>query len=200
MVNAIPIFLAISIMPGLCTTLAMTLGITIGVRRTVRMVIGELAGVALIATCSILGAAAVMMSCPVLYGAAKIAGAVYLIYVGTRLFAASRRAAAIDHASSETADRRLLWRGFLVAISNPKPWILYASLLPSLIVYSRAIAPQMLALLSVILSIELACMLLYALGGRALSMLLNRTDVVRFVNISGGLIITGLACTLLLFD
>ena len=46
----IPTFLFVSITPGMCMTLALTVGISQGVRRALWMMLGELLGVALVAT------------------------------------------------------------------------------------------------------------------------------------------------------
>lgn len=58
----IPTFFIVSITPGMCMTLAMTMGMTIGVRRTFWMMSGELIGVGLIATLSVIGVAAIMLN------------------------------------------------------------------------------------------------------------------------------------------
>jgi homoserine/homoserine lactone efflux protein len=198
---AIPTFFAVSIMPGLCMTLAMTLGTKIGIRRTLWMMIGELTGVGLVATLSILGVAAVIVSSPFGYRIAKIAGAAYLIRVGIKLFMESGAAAATDDIAIATRARRsLLSQGFVAAVSNPKAWILYASLFPPFIDSSDATAPQIPAVLSVILAIEFACLLFYASCGQMLVVVLKRSDIIRLVNLASGMIIIGLACMLLFLD
>jgi len=58
----IPTFFFVSITPGMCMTLAMTLGMTIGVKRALWMMLGELAGVAMVATLSAIGVAALLLN------------------------------------------------------------------------------------------------------------------------------------------
>ena len=55
----IPTFFFVSITPGMCMTLALTLGMSVGIKRTLWMMIGELAGVALVATLAVIGVAAI---------------------------------------------------------------------------------------------------------------------------------------------
>ena len=51
----IPVFFIISITPGLCMTLALTMGMAIGLRQTMKMMIGELTGVLIIASTAVIG-------------------------------------------------------------------------------------------------------------------------------------------------
>lgn len=198
---AMPTFFAVSMMPGLCMTLAMTLGMKIGIRRTLWMMIGELAGVGLVATLSILGVTTVMASLPLSYRIAKVAGASYLIAIGIKLFIEEADTSASGQISAEASARwPLLAQGFAAAISNPKAWLLYAALFPPFIDSSYATAPQIPAVLSVMLSIEFTCLLFYALCGRVMIVLLKRQDIIRLVNLTSGMIIMALACTLLLSD
>ena len=51
----IPTFFFVSITPGMCMTLALTLGMSVGYKRTLWMMIGELAGVAVVSIAAVLG-------------------------------------------------------------------------------------------------------------------------------------------------
>lgn len=196
---AIPTFFLVSIMPGLCMTLAMTMGMTIGVRRTLWMMAGELAGVGLVAALALLGVAALLASSPAIYWAAKCAGAAYLVLIGLRLWAANAGAAPAGQPAIGTGSlRSLMSQGFVAAVTNPKAWILYASLFPPFLDPSRRIGTQIPALLLLMLAIEFGCLLLYATSGRALVVLLQRADVVRMVNLAAGAVIIALACSLLI--
>ncbi len=59
-------------------TLALTLGMSVGYRRTLWMMIGELAGVALVSISAVLGIAAVMLNYPWLFTFLKFGGGAYL--------------------------------------------------------------------------------------------------------------------------
>ena len=60
----IPVFFVISITPGLCMTLALTMGITIGVRNTMKMMVGELIGVLVVAGTAVIGGGAIIATFP----------------------------------------------------------------------------------------------------------------------------------------
>lgn len=74
----VPTFFFVSITPGMCMILALTLGITIGLRQSLWMMSGELLGVALVVTTTIMGMAAVMVKFSWLFSGIKIAGGIYL--------------------------------------------------------------------------------------------------------------------------
>jgi threonine/homoserine/homoserine lactone efflux protein len=70
-------------------------------------------------------------------------GVAYLLYLGWRCWRA-----APDHLALETPHpKRLLLRGFLVSLGNPKTLLFYGAFLPQFIVPDRPVGPQ-LALLS----------------------------------------------------
>jgi threonine/homoserine/homoserine lactone efflux protein len=187
LLTAVPTLFAVSIMPGLCMTLAMTMGMTIGVRRTLWMMAGELTGLALVAVLSIAGVAALMLAEPRLYFAAKLLGGAYLVYVGVRLWMTGHRLTSkdFDHRIAATSGA-LVRQGFIAAIANPKAWIFYASLLPPFITPTAPFVPQLASLVLALVAIELAALLIYASGGRALKALLQSSPLLRAVNLLAG--------------
>src|SRR5947208_1222632 len=75
-------YFMVALSPGLCMTLAMSLGISIGVRRSLWMMFGELAGIALVGACAVFGAAALLLRAPTAFAILKWVGAAYLFYMG----------------------------------------------------------------------------------------------------------------------
>ena len=80
----IPTFLLVSATPGMCMTLALTLGMTIGIRKTLWMMWGELAGVALVSISAVIGVASIMLNYPLVFTIFKYLGGLYLIFLGTQ--------------------------------------------------------------------------------------------------------------------
>ena len=70
----IPVFFVISITPGLCMTLALTMGITIGVRNTMKMMVGELIGVLIVAGTAVIGGGAIIATFPIAFLIFKYCG------------------------------------------------------------------------------------------------------------------------------
>ena len=186
----IPTFFLVSITPGMCMTLALTLGMSIGYRKTLWMMLGELAGVALVAITAVIGIAAVMVQFPWLFLTLKFIGGVYLIYLGIQMWRSKGKLAlnAGGETSGEIERKELVLQGFVTAIANPKGWAFMISLLPPFIDNSLDLTPQLIVLVAVILLFEFICMSLYALGGKGLTALLSRGKNVRILNrIAGSL-------------
>ncbi len=189
----IPTFFVVSITPGMCMTLALSMGITIGVRRALWMMAGELVGVAVVATSAAIGVAAIMLKYPTAFAVFKYAGGAYLAWLGVQMWR-SRGKMAMPETEDETAvpasRGQLASQGFVTAIANPKGWAFFVALLPPFIDSQLPMAPQLTALILIILALEFLCLQLYAHGGRGLRKLLRQGGGVRTVNrVAGSLML-----------
>jgi threonine/homoserine/homoserine lactone efflux protein len=186
----IPTFFFVSITPGMCMTLAMTLGMSIGVRRTMWMMIGELIGVAIVAIAAVFGVAGIMLNYPDVFEVLKWIGGAYLAYIGVNMWRSKGKMSIGDNKPSDVSRYSLFTQGFVTAIANPKGWAFMISLLPPFISVDRAVAPQLLMLLGVIMFTEFTSMMAYATGGKSLRLFLSRGDNVKWMNrIAGSLMI-----------
>ena len=196
----VPTFLLVSLTPGMCMTLAMVLGMTQGVRRTLWMMVGELAGVGLVAFAAGAGVAALMLRQPELFAVFKWLGGAYLGYLGVMMWR-SRGGMAIPEgleAGPPAARGQLALQGLVTAVANPKGWAFFVALLPPFLDASRPLAPQLAALIAMILAIEFLCLLLYATGGQTLRRLLGQRDSVRLLNRIAGTLMVGVGLWLAL--
>ena len=195
----IPTFFFVSVTPGMCMTLALTLGMTVGIRRTMWMMLGELIGVGLVAISVVIGVAALIVQYPEMFVVLKIAGGGYLLYLGIQLWR-SRGKMAIDlnGTPKNTGRLQLASQGFITAVANPKGWAFFIALLPPFIDPTRPMPSQMVVLLSVILSLEALSLMVYALGGKSLSKVLQKSGNVRLMNRIAGTLMMGVAAWLAL--
>ncbi|MCL1145834.1 LysE family translocator [Shewanella sp. 10N.261.52.F9] len=187
----LPTFFFVSITPGMCMTLAMTLGMSIGFRRTLWMMVGELVGVALVAVAAVMGVASVMLNYPDIFSILKWVGGMYLVYIGVNMWRSKGKMAIIEgQQTPSVGNLELISQGFFTAIANPKGWAFMVSLLPPFINVEREVAPQLMALVSIILFTELVSMMAYAAGGKSLRIFLSRGDNIKWMNrIAGSLMI-----------
>ena len=187
----LPTFFFVSITPGMCMTLAMTLGMSIGFRRTLWMMVGELVGVALVAVAAVMGVASVMLNYPDIFSILKWVGGMYLVYIGVNMWRSKGKMAIIEgQQTPSVGNLELISQGFFTAIANPKGWAFMVSLLPPFINLEREVAPQLMALVSIILFTELVSMMAYAAGGKSLRIFLSRGDNIKWMNrIAGSLMI-----------
>ncbi|MBV60446.1 LysE family translocator [Abyssibacter profundi] len=175
-------FFFIAASPGLCMTLAMSLGIRLGLRRTLWMMAGELVGVGLVAAAAVLGVGSLILGAPVAFALFKIAGAAYLFWSGWQCWLSPPPTLEATAATGDQSRAQLALQGFVTAASNPKAWAFNAALLPPFIDPARALAPQLTALLVILLCIEFVCLLAYAQGGRTLARWLTRGGHARWLN------------------
>jgi homoserine/homoserine lactone efflux protein len=188
-------FFLIAMSPGLCMTLAMSLGISIGVRRTLWMMLGELAGIALVGASAMAGVAALLLAAPQVFTVFKLAGAAYLLWTAWRTWNAATTAFAAKPAATPAG---LCAQGFITAIANPKAWAFMAALLPPFIDPKAPLGPQMAVLLALMMVIEFVSLLIYAQGGRTLSDLLIRRGQARWLNRISATLMVGVALWLVL--
>jgi len=191
-------YFLIALSPGLCMTLSMTLGISIGVQRALWMMAGELAGVVLVGIASFAGVSTLMLNSPEFFTAAKYAAAAYLLWIAWRAWHAVTHANR-EHGKSSFTERQLITQGFITATSNPKGWIFLAALLPPFIDPTRAIIPQALIMLGIMVILEFICLLMYAHGGRALQGILTKRGLGHWLNRISACLMMGIATWLVLF-
>ncbi|WP_027967345.1 LysE family translocator [Halomonas halocynthiae] len=192
----VPTFLMVSLTPGLCMTLAMVLGMTQGVRRALWMMLGELAGVGVVAIAAGAGMAAVMLRYPDFFTLFKWVGGAYLVYLGLMMWRSRGRMAIPDMNASGNLGRQasrstLAMQGFVTAIANPKGWAFFIALLPPFLDTSRPLALQLAVLVAIILTIEFGALLVYATGGQALRHVLGKSRNVRLLNRIAGSMMVG---------
>ncbi len=180
-------------------TLAMTLGMSIGFRRTLWMMLGELVGVALVAVAAVMGVASIMLNYPDVFSVFKWLGGIYLVYIGINMWRARGKMAIVDgEQTSNVSNLELISQGFVTAIANPKGWAFMVSLLPPFISVERDVAPQLIALVSIILFTELISMMAYAAGGKSLRIFLSRGDNIKWMNRIAGSLMLGVGVWLAL--
>ncbi len=196
----LPTFFFVSATPGMCMTLSMTMGMTIGVRRTLWMMWGELLGVGLVAVSAVIGVAALMLNYPSIFTIFKYVGGAYLIFLGYQMWQSRGKMAVTDLDNSQSTASRfeLALQGFVTAIANPKGWAFFVSLLPPFINPEAPLAMQLVWLVSIILLVEFACLLGYAMGGRTLRKFLQKSGNVRLMNRIAGTLMVGVGVWLAL--
>ncbi len=139
---AITIF-AISMTPGLCMTLAFTLGMSHGYRRTMWMMLGELAGVATVAISVAAGVAQVVQWKPEALAWLTIFGAIYLVYVGLDMWRNASGALEAQSGRASLGRFPLVLLGYNTAVFNPKGWAFLIAILPGFIDESRSLLYQL---------------------------------------------------------
>lgn len=165
-------------------TLALTMGMTIGLVNTVKMMVGELSGVLLVATVVVVGGGSLIASNPLFLTVFKYLGGAYLCYLGLQMIRSLSSMAVQPDGSAafELGFLKLAGQGFITAVANPKGWAFFLAILPAFINYESELMPQMFALICIILVIEFTSLMLYAASGQILGRVLLNGDNVALLN------------------
>lgn len=189
----IPTFFLVSLTPGMCMTLSLSMGMSIGLKRTLYMMYGELIGVGLVATASVVGVATIMLKYPTIFLVLKYGGGAYLIFLGIQMcLSRGKMALSTQGCNFNISKKSLAMQGFITAIANPKGWAFFIALLPPFIDESLPMTSQLIVLIFIILLLEFICLLIYATGGNTLRKLLQNSSNVRLINKIAGLMMMGI--------
>ena len=134
--------------PGPSVMLAISHGLKYGTRRSLMGVLGNVVASQSLIVLSSIGVGAVLMASGELFRVVKIIGALYLLYLGVKLWFSSGGKAEVTAAVSlrEGSAIAIFQRGFLVTALNPKALVYVSALLPQFIDATQSLMPQVVGL------------------------------------------------------
>ena len=139
----------IIIVPGPGVLFIVGRGLSHGRRAAMATAVGHAAGNYAVAACVALGLGALLERSAPLFTAVKLAGALYLIWLGIQ---AIRHRESLATAMASVAPPRHGWRvlldGFTVGVTNPKAYILFGALLPQFVDRGAGHVPAQMLLLA----------------------------------------------------
>ncbi len=100
-----------------------------------KAVLGVTVGLALYMLLAVLGVAEIIAAAPVVYGALRWAGVLYLLYLAWEAWRGARETSP-GHA--QDVDHAPFWRGLMANVLNPKALVFYVVLLPGFIATDHA--------------------------------------------------------------
>jgi len=159
------ITIVLILVPGPIVTLLISTGATRGIRAALVTVAGTSSGNAALLTAIALGLNWVLGHAVYLFELLRWAGAVYLVWLGIRAWRGAGRplpALAGNHVH--------FWRGFLVALSNPKTLAFFTAFLPQFVDRTLPVGRQLavMCVVSVVLAaVSDSCWAIAAGLGRA---------------------------------
>jgi threonine/homoserine/homoserine lactone efflux protein len=124
--------------PGPIVTLVISTGATRGVRAGLVTVAGTSLGNATLLAAIATGLGWVLTHAATLFDVLRWIGAAYLIWLGVRAWRSAARAL-----PAAAGDQVHFWRGFLVALSNPKTIAFFTAFLPQFVDPSRPAGYQL---------------------------------------------------------
>lgn len=162
--------------PGPTVLLALSNGSRHGVKRALPGMLGAVLSDFVLVGAVALGLGALLAASEFWFGALKWVGAAYLAWLGLRMLRSQGgfQLPAVEGGStvSPSEGRRIFFKSFLVAVTNPKGYIFCTALLPQFIDPSASQAPQYIAIALIFAGIDTLVMLAYAfVGSRAMRLL-----------------------------
>jgi threonine/homoserine/homoserine lactone efflux protein len=183
------------IIPGPSVLFVVSRGVALGRRAALATVLGNTAGLAVLAIVISLGLGSIVERSVVVFTVIKLAGAAYMVFLGVRMFL-DRHALArmLDATVAPRGLQRMLREGFVVGITNPKAVILMTAVLPQFVDRSAGhVQLQFLLLGAISLVIGLVSDGAWALvSGTARVWLARSPRRLELIGGAGGLVLIGL--------
>jgi threonine/homoserine/homoserine lactone efflux protein len=168
-----------TISPGQDMALVAKVSITQGRRAAFATTLGIVSGLPLHATASALGLSVILATSATAYSVVKLAGAGYLIYLGTRAILRARaHTRATTVAPSEPLSGRSAYlQGFLTNALNPKVALLYLTILPQFISPGQSVLGRSLLFAAIHVGLGLVWLTTYAYLLDRLGQVMQRPSV-----------------------
>lgn len=193
---------ALAFSPGPDTMFVVANGMRHKAKGAIASALGIGAGSFLHAVLAAVGVSTVIAASPVAFEAMKIAGALYLAWLGVqaiRAFLRNGGSAALAQKIQDVSLWRVFLRGFLTNILNPKVIVFYLALLPQFASVSLGhVGLQVFLLGCIHNAIGLSFLIVVGLAAGKASGWLARTSVGRWLDGIAGVFFLGLAARLAL--
>ena len=141
-------------------------------------------------TASMLGLGAFLAASATLFTALKLVGAVYLVYMGIKLWRAPVALPGVAP-PTETNARRIFAHAYVVTALNPKSIVFFIAFLPQFFATGRPIVPQMIIFEATFLMLATANAAIYGIAASAARRTIRKPGVQRAVNRVGGSFLIG---------
>jgi homoserine/homoserine lactone efflux protein len=159
-----------------------------GFRQSMFTMCGASVGNVVLAVVSALGLGLLVEQAEWIFHTIKWVGAAYLVYLGIKLLQA--KTPSLNEEAHSIRGRRLLSKGFVIAVTNPKGLIYFGALFPQFININQPMPPQFAQLTLIFIIMDVMLMCVYAICGRSIMRWLKSPEHQRWFNwISGGVLI-----------
>ena len=185
----------IVIAPGADTMVVVKNTLRGGLVHAVRTAAGVCTGLAVWASISVFGLAAILAASGTVFTTIKIVGAAYLIFLGARTLASSRK---LETASTNQSARGTWRQGAITSLGNPKVGVFYTSFLPQFIpAHSHNTLMISLALAAMHIVLSFVCLLSYAFLAECFGDIFQRRRWRQVLEVIIGTVLCGLGVGLI---
>lgn len=188
----------LTLTPGVDTAMVLRAATVEGRRSAVLAAMGIGAGCLVWGAAVALGLGALLRASELAYGAVKLAGAVYLLWLGAGLLLHPRQALADDAEAGRIDRRDAFWRGLLTNLLNPKVGVFYVTFLPQFVPHGAPVALTTFLLVCVHVVLGLVWFAGLIAATQPLGRFLRRPRAVRWLDRLTGAIFVGFGLRLAL--
>src|ERR1700751_1995754 len=143
--------LVIIVIPGPGVLFVVGRALAHGRRTALATAAGHAAGNYVVAACVAVGLGALLQRSAQVFTAVKLAGALYLVFLGIQAIRHRRSLASAMTAAGGARDgRRALRDGLIVGVTNPKTYILFGAILPQFVNRGAGGVPGQMLLLALV--------------------------------------------------
>ncbi len=176
--------------PGPATFAIVSTGVARGARMALAFGAGVSLGDVLLTSLALLGLAALAATFGWMFAVVKYGGAAYLIWLGIKMW---RTAPQIAEGPKRAGEGwlRTFGLGTAMAIGNPKAILFHASLMPLLLDMNALTGLDAIVILSIVLTVNLATMSVYAMLAGGASRWFQTPSRARWINRVAGSLLVG---------
>ena len=179
------------IIPGPTILLVISQAVAHGRRSVVPLVIGVILGDFTAMTLSLLGLGALMSASAALFTIFKWVGALYLIYLGIKLWKLNSENNSVQYDTKNTSARSLLKSSFIVTALNPKGIAFFVAFLPQFVDPLKPAFSQLTLLGGTFLLLATINSALYAIFAGQLGDQMKKKKIRKWFNRCGGSALIG---------
>jgi RhtB (resistance to homoserine/threonine) family protein len=192
----------ITVTPGPDTALVVRNTLQAGSRHGLLTALGCSTGLLVWGVASSLGLATVFRASSALFSAIRLAGGVYLVWLGLRMMWSSSRAGGevrdlVDMSARRRPSRRPFLEGLLTDLLNPKAAAFFTALLPQFLAVDDPVLTTTLLFAAIAALAALAGLLSYACVAARARVVLGRPAVRRLLDRITGAVLLGLGVRML---
>lgn len=177
------------VIPGPTIALVIARSLSQGRGVAFPLVLGVGLGDLVAATAALAGAGALLAASATAFTVVKWIGALYLIWLGIKLFRAEPEVPTVEQPTSTAGAYEAFRDGFLVTVFNPKGILFFIAFVPQFIVPDKDYTTQAAFFVLAFTGLGIVNGAVYALGADALRRMIRQMSVLKAMNRAGGAVI-----------
>ncbi len=177
--------------PGPSVMVVVAHAIAWGERRSLYTILGVAASHSLFFAITAVGVAALLATLADLFTWVKLAGALYLIWLGVRQWRANPESGALSEGELRRGRTSLFLQGFAVNTTNPKALVFYAAFFPPFINPQAPVATQLIIMGATFVALLIGISFGYAVAAARARRVFHRPEQVRVLNRVTGTLLIG---------